>query len=56
MKSLYIVCDKDGNPFFTDKKGADMYTRTWAFKNAEEAKLSVKGSDKVVEYRPAKSK
>lgn len=56
MKSVFILCDKEGNPFFTDKKGKDSYIRTWAFKNEEIAKESLQDGDKIVEYRPAKGK
>lgn len=53
MKSLFVICDTDGNPFFTDKKGKDAYTRVWAFKSLADAKAGCK-TDKVVEYRPVK--
>lgn len=57
MKSLFVICNKDGNPFFTDPKGVDRYNRTWAFKNEEIAKESIQTKDEqIVEYRPVKGK
>jgi len=55
MKSIFVVCDKDENPFFT-VKGKEFYSRVWAFKNKDEATVNKKSSDKVVEYRPVKEK
>jgi len=56
MKSIYLVCDKDKNPFFTTKTG-DRYRMVWAFKSPEEAKDScTTPEDTIVEFRPVKAK
>jgi hypothetical protein len=56
-KSIFVICDREGNPFYTDNKGSDRYKMVWAWKNKAEAESSCKrGDEHVVEFRPAKGK
>lgn len=58
MKSLFVLCDKQDQPF-VDVRTKDYFKMTWAYSRKEEAedcaKLA-KGFAKVIEYRPVKSK
>jgi len=47
-KFLYVVCDKDGNPFTVP------YSRTWAFENKKDAFESCNPGDYVVKYKACK--
>lgn len=55
MKSIYLICDKDGNPF-TDHKQKETFLRAWCFKNEEEANEAKGKNQLVIEFRPVKGK
>jgi len=54
-KSIYLICDQDGNPF-TDHKQKETFLRAWAFKNGNEAEAAKMKHQTVVEFRPVKGK
>lgn len=56
-KSIFVICDSKGNPFFTDQKGDDRYKMVWAYKNQDDAEASCNlNTEQVVEYYPRKQK
>jgi hypothetical protein len=52
-KSIFVICDKDGNPFSRGSDGS-YYKRTWAFQSFDEAKENCIKGEKPIEYKPAK--
>jgi len=49
-KFIYVVCDKDGNPF------SETFSRTWAFNNKTDAEESSGPTEHVVKYKACKIK
>jgi hypothetical protein len=51
MKSIFVICDKEGNPF-TGFNGKEYYKMATAYKSENDAKIACKSYETIVEYRP----
>jgi len=54
-KFIYVICDKEGNPFNKSASGA-YYTRTWAFASEKEAADNKMPTETITKYKPMKGK